>query len=607
MGDYLIMTWPPGMPSLAAEAIRAAIEGDVAAGWRLAHAEFCVAVYVRGARPPRVRILADRAGVVIGDVFDLSATREGRVADFTLGNLRGLEPAEGARRLCDQAWGRYVAVLRDGHDPPSVLRDPTGALECLTWTREAVTIFASEVPVTGAAAPEALAIDWAAVRGLIARHGLGSQICPLAGVEVVGPGELRDGRTGACERLWSPARFARRPRRADPAELATTVDAVVAALARDRRAILTEISGGLDSAIVAVCLARCDAPVVGAVNYYWPQPEGDERTWARQIADRCGFRLTEVPRDLLRLDADVLMRHAHGPRPGFNAQDPDLDVDLATQARSLGADALFSGQGGDGVFYQMVPAALATDIMLGHAVDGGRIAAMSTLARRGRVTIFGLCAAALSRRGRVMPDVPPPSYLGGQGPRPGPHVWIGDARGVSPAKRIQIRGLANAQTAFGDSLRGRAATLSYPLMSQPVMELCFSISAPLLAIGEVDRPFARAAFADRLPPASLTRRSKGAVTKYFAKSLAASLPALGDFLLDGRLVAQGLVLRDELEALMDPEAMIWRDTVGEIFLAGYLEAWVRVWEDKLAGRAAPDPRLVWGASLEGRSVGATGA
>ncbi|WP_244286735.1 asparagine synthase-related protein [Caulobacter radicis] len=607
MGDYLVMTWPPGMPSLAAEAMRGQIEADRASGWRLAHAAFCVAVYVRGAHPPMVRILADRGGVIIGDVFDLSATRQGKVADFALEGLRGLEPDEAARRLCGRAWGRYVAVLRDRDASPTVLRDPTGALECLTWTREAVTIVASDVPATGAVAPQGLAIDWAAVRGLIARHGVGSQICPLAGVEVVGPGELRDGRGGRRERLWSPAWFARRTRRADPAELAVTIDAVVAALTRDRRAILAEISGGLDSAIVATSLARCGAPVAGAINYYWPQPEGDERIWARQIAEVCGFSLTEVPRDMLRLDAEVLMRHAHGPRPGFNAQDPDLDADLAGRAQALGADALFSGQGGDGVFYQMVPAALASDIMLGHAVDGGRIAALATLARRARVTIFGLCAAALSRRGRVMPDVPPPPYLGGQGPRPGPHAWIRDAGHISPAKRIQVRGLANAQAAFGDSLRGRAASLCYPLMSQPVMELCFSISAPLLAIGPVDRPFARAAFADRLPPASLARRSKGAVTKYFACSLTASLPALRDFLLEGRLVARGLVVRERLEDLMDPEAMIWRDSVGEIFLAGYLEAWVRVWEAKLAGRAAPDPRLVFGASLEGRSVGATGA
>ena len=120
-------------------------------------------------------------------------------------------------------------------------------------------------------------------------------------------------------------------------------------------------------------------------------------------------------------------------------------------------------------------------------------------------------------------------------------------------------------------------------MSPPVVEHCLSIPAPPLAIGEVDRPFARAAFADRLPPENLTRRAKGDVTVFFSKSLAASLPALRPYLLEGRLAGAGLIDPAKLEPLLHPEPMIWRDSVGEVMLAAYLEAWVRTWELRLAG------------------------
>lgn len=591
MGDYLVMTWPPGTPSTTADVLRAALEADRI--WRVAHAEYGLVVYVRGRRAPNVQPLPGRGGVVVGDLFDRDATQEGRVADLVLGVADDRDPLEIAGDIVRRGWGRYVAVLRDRFDPPWVLRDPTGALECLTWRRDQVTIVSSDVPATGALSPEGLAIDWHALSDLMARHGLGSQICPLHGVKVVAPGAVRGGHQDEVHRLWRPADFARQQRRGTlPAELAAVVDATVAALARDRQSILVEISGGLDSAIVAASLAKCGAPVAHGVNYYWPQPEGDERVWARGIAERCGFPLTEVPRDLLRLDADVLMRHAHGPRPGFNAQDPDLDDDLASRALTLGADALFSGQGGDGVFYQMVPPALAIDILAGRSPPQGRLKALTTLARRARTTVWQLGKGALSRASAMGGESSPPLYLPPGRSRPAAHDWVVDRGGVSRAKQVQILGLANAQTAFGDSLRGRAAMLSYPLMSQPVMELCLSIPAPQLAIGEVDRPFARAAFADRLPPASLSRRSKGAVTKYFARSLAESAPALLDFLMQGRLVAEGLILAAPLATMLDVDEMIWRDHVGEVFLAAYLEAWVRVWEAKLAGRPAPDPRVI---------------
>jgi asparagine synthase (glutamine-hydrolysing) len=581
MGEYLAMVWPRGVPSQAAEAKRAAIEAE--GDWTLAHRAHEIAVYVRGARPPKVRAAPNQGGAVIGDLFDTAATREGRAQDFPLHLMVNAAPADAARLLIRHAWGRYVAILKAGDAPPTLLRDPTGALDCLTWVRDEVTFIASTPPAHGPCAPEGLAVDWSKVGDILARGNLWSEICPLAGVVAVGPGVMRAGWDASqATRLWRPADHARPSRTwLDPEGLADLVDACVAALAKDRSSILLEISGGLDSAIVAASLARCGAPVVAAINAYWPQREGDERVWAQRIADRFGFSLVTSPRGLMAVDEAMLDQTAGAARPGLNAQDPDLDRDLAEQLAKVGAQALFTGQGGDGVFYQMGHPALAADILRGRPTPAGRAASLAMLARRTRTTVWSLMGRAMQPLARLSPGIPPPSFLAEGVALPPPHPWVADHRGVSPAKRIQIRGLTNIQTAYGDSLRGRAADLIHPLMAQPIIEACLAIPAPILALGAVDRPFARAAFADRLPSESLQRRSKGDVTVFFSKSVATSLPALRPFLLDGRLAAKGLIDIDRLEPLLHPEPMIWRDCVGEVMLAATLEAWVRAWERKI--------------------------
>lgn len=581
MGHYLLLLRPRGRIAEAGDRLRAAIEDS--GEWTLAVGLYQLAVYVRGPRPPSVRVMPHEAGVVIGELYDSQAARDGAARDFDLAALEDGDRIEMARDLTERAWGRYVAVLKHRDDPPYIYRDPMGALECLTWERDGVTVVASEVEAGRPWSPEHLAIDEAALGQLLADHARWSEICPLHGVVAVAPGVLRHGPDAReSERLWSPARMTHQSvQDRDPAALTRVVDGCVAALARDRKAILVEISGGLDSAIVAASLARCGAPVVAGINYYWPEPEGDERVWAQRIADRCGFKLIASRREVMVLDGVKLARHALAPRPGLNAQDPDLDHDIAEQAKALGADALISGQGGDAVFFQMAHLALTSEILCSKAPLGARIHDLTVLARRARTTIWSLLARSMKPLLKSSPPVPPPGFLAQGLERCGAHAWIEDRQGVSRAKRIQIRAITNCQNAFGDSLRGQAADLLYPLMAQPVVEHCLGIDAPLLAIGEVDRPFARAAFADRLPPESLTRRAKGDVTVFFSKSLAASLPGLRPYLLDGRLAGRGMIDPARLEPLLHPEPMIWRDCVGEVMLAAYAEAWVRAWEQRL--------------------------
>lgn len=85
-----------------------------------------------------------------------------------------------------------------------------------------------------------------------------------------------------------------------------------------------------------------------------------------------------------------------------------------------------------------------------------------------------------------------------------------------------------------------------PLLSQPVVETCLAVPAWTLA-GDRDRSLARLAFADRLPDRIRLRRSKGHMTSVYGRMLAAGLPRLRPWLLDGVLAQQGLIDRSLAE------------------------------------------------------------
>jgi asparagine synthase (glutamine-hydrolysing) len=605
MGDYLALTWPSGMPGLAADKMREAILAE--GSWRIAHEAFCRLVCVRGDRPPAVTSLPDAQGVLIGQVYDTETTLAGSPAVFDLSLLKGLEPRDAAVALTRCGWGSYVVLFTPRREPPAILRDPMGGLEAVTWTRDEVSLVGSQIPATGPHAPQGLAIDWSRVEALLGDIALSSDEVCLTGVQAVGAGTLRLGLEGGeMLRLWSPADHVRRARRdrltATPATLEACIDGVTRALVQGRGAILAEASGGLDSAIIACGLLAVQAPVVALSNHYWPEPEGDERVYAEAVAAQHGRVLTAVAREDLHYDLDKLLRCAGGPRPPFNAQDPDYDLDLAEQLARLGADALFTGHGGDAVFYQMPDIAVAREVLFGPLGEHGRRQALALLARRMRMSAWRLSRLALSRAAADPSGLSGPGFLTRSQDKRRRHPWQKGLRGVSGAKRVQIQGLVNTQALNGDSLRGQVADLVHPLLSQPVVELCLSTPTALLAVGDLDRPLARRAFAARLPAVIRERRGKGDVTAFFARSLAGSLDVLTPFLMEGRLAARGLIDRERLAPLLDPHVMIWRDVIGQIMRVVFVEAWARTWEDRLVGAGATDPGQAPGQEAGGTAV-----
>jgi len=513
----------------------------------------------------------DGHGLLIGDLYDRDGGRlEGRER-----GVLGCRPLDSARAwdVCSNYWGRYLLVRRFSGEV-AILRDPSGGIDCVVWRRNGVTFIA-----TGGGdlidpwLPDTISIDWGEVAALVRRPGEHRHRLPLTGLTPVAAGELRSigDRSDRSEQVWTPAEIYRRRDPAAPPDLRASVVLGVTALAGTQKWI-AELSGGLDSAIVAAALTTDQRGRVAAwVNHYVDHREGDERDYALAVARHHGVTLTEVRREGLRLGAGRLEAAADGFRPASNDIDPDYNDDIAERIETLDAWGSLTGQGGDAVFFQMPTLLIGLDEIWERRF-GARVEVLHRLSRWLRRPIW---PTALARDWRE--EIRHRSSW--------THPWLEDLKGVPPAKAMQISALSFCQTFQGPAVRSRRGPCINPLLSQPVMEAGLARSSVDLTWGGRDRAAARAAFADTVPSVVLDRRSKGELGAYYGRAVAERLPFLRDYLLGGALAEAGLI-DPSLDARLTREHLLWRGGHSELLSLAQTEAWVRRWRDRLAARAA---------------------
>lgn len=579
MPDYVVL-WGD-LRAAPAIALLNALTISAREAWTWAVQSNEVAVLVRRTRPAPVRWLQEMRSLVIGDIW----TRGGEAPDLEMLLAHG-SPLTQAKTLCAEAWGGYVALL--GHSSePAIFRDPSGRLEALTWRAGGVTLVASGLPadLIGAIAPR-LSLDWGRIAEYLAAPANLSGHLALRGVSALAPGELVHRAEGGETRiaLWTPAAFVKaepEPPHIVQGRLVRLVDAAVGAWAKDRGPLLAEVSGGLDSAIVATALARIDdAEVVQWLNYYGRGAESDERVYAQALGDLHGLAITCVAKPFHPIDAAGLAANARSVRPSLMGLDYLRDADVAERCRSLGARAIFTGQGGDAIFAQRLTPLALSDQIRRQGLTSLRPGVLRDLADWTGNSAWSVLRQALKgpRAGARSHGTTGPTFLTAAA-RPTPaHPWLCDLQDVAPGKRQQIERLVQSQLVTGDCRRARATDLIHPLLAQPLVEYSLGIPVDILTELKRDRSLARKAFAPRLPEALVHRRSKGDMTAHYGRWVSASLPFLRGHLLEGRLATQGIIDRPRLEALLTSDQLAWGADYVSILFAAVLEAWVANWE-----------------------------
>lgn len=505
---------------------------------------------------------------------------------------RDLKPLGLCRTLTTDGWGRYIALpISERGEVCGVFRDPSGSLDAFVISFPDLTIITSEPHAW--LLPHlrpALSIDWPRVGDMVADTTVVSGRSALAGAIAVTPGTYHPlDPAEPATTLWHPGlipRHRHRTIKSAQRELADVIDRTVAVLSDGEGRLVVEVSGGLDSAIIAAsvgALKRAEPPTL--INYFGPHAEADERGFALEVAAMSGVPLTTVARPAPTGVALGWTQDRLSFRPGFLRLDSDYDRAQAELARSVEADAVLTGKGGDAVLFQHATPLVFADLWQNHPVRAPFDPALVQVARWCRISVWEVLAVARRANTRAVPERlagrPPLAFANRELAAQTCHPWLEDIRDTPPAKQIQIAAFASNLGLHGPSPQTDVVGVRHPLLMQPVLATALALPTYVLTQGGRDRGLARQAFAGRIPARIQTRRTKGGLAHYFADAIVEGLDQLRTFLLDGHLAQQGLLDRDKLDRALSADTLVWSALYGDIMLLTMIEAWCRRWAEAL--------------------------
>lgn len=526
-------------------------------------------------------------GFVVGTLF----RRDGRRGAVQQVGPPDDDPShDPVENLLSRYWGGYVAFLSDPAGKTlTILRDPSGFLPCYYVLGKGVVVVASDIELlirSGFLSPQ---VDWVAISAhLLADHHRSARTSLIGVTELLGGEALVAGPQGIeLKQAWNPWDFTPRSSeicdaRVARQELRRTVEMCVAEWAREFRHIAIGVSGGLDSSIVAACVHSAGVPL-SCLTLATKDPSGDERTYARLVAGAFEATLTESIEDIGEVDLSVSAA-AHLPRPVARAFAQAGNRKFIELARRTGADAFFSGAGGDNVFCALQSVApLADRLLRGSSIKGLWQSArdISRLSDHGVPLLLALGFRRAWFRDAQFRWPRDQTFLTGNcidaGESVGSHPHLFCPPGTLPGKAAHIAQIIGIQ----NHLEGFERELSYPnlapLMSQPIIELCLRIPTWLWCSGGINRAPARGAFADRLPPELITRQLKGSPGSFLYELFAANRRFIRELLADGLLARQDIIDRDAVvRAIDDPRAEM-TGKIRRIMSLVDVEVWAGSW------------------------------
>jgi asparagine synthase (glutamine-hydrolysing) len=523
-------------------------------------------------------------GVVLGTLYGRQAVKPDLDYD------KETSTADLLQYLSRNCWGSYVMLL-DGL--PIVARDPSGALPAYYGIEAGKIICSNDVALFGGT----YAVDWEMLRLNMTAEGYhGDRTC-LADIYELRPGMLLDGSgdPAATRPFWSPWSFAspdRREQGARAKELEAVIDHSVACLSSPFDRPLALMSGGLDSSIVLAGLASA-GKAAQCLTIATTDPSGDERNYARRVAEHFAFPLHEGFYDVAHVDP-ARCAAPHLPHPKRRPLYQSMGQLAKDVAGAIGADAYFSGNGGDHVFCFLQSATPILDCLR------ARRPLLEILAAYENVGLLTGCSlgealGSLWRRSRrpVRYSWPLTGDLLFADPVacPATHPWFDCPDDALPGKAFHIAMLARMQEDMEAPFPIDGPPMIAPLMAQPVMETCLAIPSWKWISGGRNRSIARDSFRKRLPQEIVDRRGKPGPAKFSFEILKAFEHRLKEMLLDGLLAQQRIIDRQKVEAACDAIATLDGTQGRRLLQLADAESWCRHWSGRQIAHIQPDQQI----------------
>lgn len=522
-----------------------------------------------------------RCGVAVGLLF----TREGKRCT-TVELDPAARPKEAARMLLARHWGAYAAILHDEAGETTILVDPSGLLPVYAFASPTHMLLTSHARLLGPWLAGPMPIDWRAVHDFLCRPDLRQRETCLAGVQELSPGALVSIRRGVLSEqlLWRPDAFM--PGEPLPSfeqaavRLRGAAVTVLGAWASVLGPVAVAASGGVDSSFLCGALHRAGA-AFSCVTLATSDPSGDERAAVRRMADHLAIPLWEGAYDPGSFDPSASASSAL-PRPARKSFLTGVDRLFAAAAQELGASVVLDGNGGDNLFCYLHSAAPIVDRLRAEGLLSNWPGTLLDACRVTGCDLREMAGATWRRRRR---DARFPAWPGDDRllAWPAPAFdsadpltpWTATAVGRHGGKHDHLALIMRAQ----NHLHGLAAAVPRfsPLMSQPLLELCLRIPTWLWCKGGLNRSLARQAFAAELPNSILTRTVKAGPDSYIRALFARNREAIGEALIEGVLMREGLLDRSALERALAIDAWSDGSLVYRLLDLAEAEHWARSW------------------------------
>lgn len=521
--------------------------------------------------------------VVVGDVFRRGqGTRLGAEDWQRLSRQR-----HAAWSLVEDHWGSYVALgALEGETTQAALRAPFGDLACYWFETDGGVAVASSIKLVLALGEATAVVDWSRVACFLGATDLRDGGTCLRDVQELGGGQVLLVSSGRVmvEHRWLPWRWAGRASQVGTRDAAADIlraalDTTISARVPADQPSIVLLSGGLDSSIVAAGLAKAGRPFT-ALTMAVGDRQGDERAQARTVADHLGRSMTEQVRDVAAVDLGMPLL-SNLPRPTGAAFRQATFAAVDALARRRGASLAIDGGGGDNMFCSVQSASPVADALLARAPLREVAATAASIARMAQVSTLDVLRAALVKttrrrhryrwpidRALLAPGVEQAFLVR--------HPWLLPPAGMPPGKIAQV-GLLLAATAVVESPdpERRPRFLS-PLVAQPIAEAALRVPTWMWFEDGRNRAAIRRAYATRLPPCVIARRSKGTPTGFLAALVEQNSGMLRTMLLDGLLATHGVIDRVAVEAAL--HAGPARDLgFARLLQLADAEAWARSW------------------------------
>jgi asparagine synthase (glutamine-hydrolysing) len=550
----------------------------------------------------RATVFPNGDGAVLGTLFNRTppALQAVDSMEFEPADADTIVASTG-RRLIETYWGRYVAFLRSADGSKVwILRDPSGGLPCYFVAIHGVQVFFSWTEDALAAGLETCTVDWHYLSRFVCCSDPQSRSTGIREIQEVHAGErieLRSGEIAETQQLWDAVRLAH----SDPIEdveeavhaIRSTTEQVTWAWASRYGRVVHLLSGGLDSSVLLRCLQSAPTrPALTCLNYFGSEAASeDERALARLAATGADCELIERPQRSGDVQLKRMLDCARTAVPLgmlYRVLTQDGERQLARRA---GADAYFTGVGGDAVFYQGPVALALADHLRAFRGSRGFLDFALAVARMENLSLVSALAQACKT---LLPGVPdhlvrsirPRTVVraevlseAAREPEFFWHRWPAAQGRLSPAKLRHLYYMrGNGIHFYSPFAETGDPDYVCPLLSQPLMELCLRIPVYLHTAAGWDRALERRAFNDVLPPNIILRRRKGAIGAEMSAILQANLPFVRELMLDGQLVKERLLDRRKVEQALAGAHVRLSPAAGEI-LGDHLsvEAWLQRW------------------------------